>query len=119
MPIVPLLGTAWTELRQRYSYLDQLDRAGLVWEFLRRDPRYVEAYHQYTSVRSPAEMRQKERSPTGPKPFAAWGLVRFRGPIMDCAGASNPMGWTVGEPCCRCADCAEARRTWQGCRSGF
>jgi Family of unknown function (DUF6499) len=119
MPQVSFVGTAWNEIRQRYSYLDQLDRAGLVWEFLRRDPHYTEAYKNHILIRSPAEMRQKERSHTGPKPFAAWGLVRFRGTHMDCAGAPNPLGWTVRQPCCRCANIAEARRTWQGCRSRF
>ncbi len=106
MPQVSLVGTAWNEIRQRYSYLDQLDRPGLLWEFLRRNPHYIEAYHQHTSVRSPAEMRQKERADTGPEPVAAWGLVRFRGPFMDCAAAPNPLGWTVGEPCCRSSDFA-------------
>lgn len=47
-----------------YDYLKQLDRAGLAWEFLRRNPRYRKEFVSILDVTSPEAMLIAER----------WGL---------------------------------------------
>jgi hypothetical protein len=40
MPHTQMFGTGWDKTREDFSYLDQLDKTGLAWEYLRRNAGY-------------------------------------------------------------------------------
>lgn len=59
-----------------YDYLNQLDRAGLAWEFLRRNPEYRKDFAKIIDVTSPDAMVIAER----------WGLCFRLRPISGGLG---------------------------------
>ncbi len=89
MPQVRLTGTAWERRLEDYAYTVGLDRPGLAWEFLRRNPSYIHDVQDNPSTIPKAALhssgaqvftlRQKEMLAEN------WGLVTPVDPTK-CAG---------------------------------
>jgi Family of unknown function (DUF6499) len=105
MPHTHMFGTGWDKTRADFCYLDQLDKPGLAWEFLRRNVRYQRDFKQRENCLSDnpsVQVRQQESSDNGPMPMAYWGLVRFRRPDIDGITGAHLLGWTQRQNCCLC-----------------
>ncbi|MGK6321363.1 transcriptional regulator domain-containing protein [Sphingomonas sp. DT-204] len=82
-----------------YRRLLDIDRAGIMWEWLRRDPRYVSWYARTSATDAPSSELHPDNDPI------QWGL-HFRR-ASGCRGTGGP------------ADLACRTRSWRPpCRSG-
>ena len=65
-----------------YSYLDDAQLDGWLWEYIRRNPKYREAWknHKTKSVRDRTDQSNYVIDTTESEAAASFGLLFFRGP---------------------------------------